>query len=36
VIFDLDGTLLETEELKTLSYAREPSNFGPATSARQT
>ena len=24
VIFDLDGTLVETEELKALSYARAP------------
>lgn len=29
VIFDLDGTLIETEELKALSYARAATELGP-------
>jgi beta-phosphoglucomutase len=29
IIFDLDGTLVETEELKALSYARAAVELGP-------
>jgi beta-phosphoglucomutase-like phosphatase (HAD superfamily) len=35
VIFDLDGTLIETEELKTLSYARAAVELRPASTKRK-